>query len=134
MFSFQKATTLTVITLTLALFAVTPTQAQTTEADVTIIELVQTPGEFGTEELNLRPGKYQFRIVNQTVDHEVGFVIQAEKDIEGDLMETALPNSFTSSTVKTGEVAYTGVVDLTKGKYVYSCPLNPTPHYRIKVK
>jgi len=68
------------------------------------------------------------------VDKEVGFVIQKSSDKNNDVMKTAVANSFTSSTVKKGAHAYTGVVDLTEGSYVYSCPLNPTPHYTINVK
>lgn len=107
---------------------------QTMEKDVTIIELTQVEGEFETQELNLKPGKYQFRVVNKSVDHNVGFVIQKESDKDGDVMETAVPNSFTEEQVKMGDAQYTGVVDLTKGDYVFSCPLNPTPHYSITVK
>ncbi|MDA9774403.1 hypothetical protein N9B82_05545 [Saprospiraceae bacterium] len=108
--------------------------AQTQDADVTIIELHQTPGAFKTTNLNLLPGKYQFRVVNDDVEKEVGFLIQqaAKKDMNP--METAVDNSFTTKTMKKGEVAYTGVVELTAGEYVYSCPMNPTPHYTINVK
>lgn len=108
--------------------------AQTNEKDVTIIELNQDPGAFQTTELNLVPGKYQFRIVNQSVDKEVGFVIQKASDKSQSPMKTAVENSFASKTVKKGEFAYTGIVELKSGEYVYSCPLNPTPHYTIRVK
>ena len=101
---------------------------------VTVIELVQTPGAFTTTELNLKPGKYQFRVVNQGVDHELGFVIQRKEDIGTSPMEAHVENSFTTKTIPDGEAAYTGVVELTKGEYGYVCPLNPTPHYTIKVK
>ena len=129
-----KLSTLSFLVLAISFFSTNNVTAQTTDSDVTIIELHQTPGEIGTQELKLKPGKYQFRVVNDNVDHEVGFVIQNAKDADGDVMETALPNSFASKTINAGEFAYTGVVNLTKGKYVYSCPLNPTPHYSIKVK
>jgi len=109
-------------------------QAQNMEKDVTIIELTQTTGEFVTKALNLKPGKYQFRVVNDNVEKDLGFVIQKAKDKDGDVMKTAVPNSFTSAYIKKGEAQYTGVVDLTAGEYVYSCPLNPTPHYSIMVK
>lgn len=101
---------------------------------VTVIELVQTPGVFTTQELNLKPGKYQFRVVNQGVDHEVGFVIQRKADIGTSPMEAHVENSFTSKTIPNGEAAYTGVIELTEGEYGYVCPLNPTPLYTIKVQ
>ncbi len=102
-------------------------------ADVTIIELTQTPGEFNTKNLNLEPGKYQFRIVNESVEKEVGFVIQKETDKDGDVMKTGIKEAFASSLIKKGDAQYTGIVDLTAGDYVYSCPLNPTPKYNITV-
>lgn len=121
--------------LFLSLFTSNTVTAQTAEKNVTIIELIQTPGVFTTQELNLKPGKYQFRIVNQNVDHELGFVIQKAEDAGKDVMKNNVANSFASKTVKAGEAAYTGVVDFTAaGDYVYICPLNPTPHYKIKVQ
>ena len=104
------------------------------EKDVTIIELIQTEGQFETQELNLKPGKYQFRVVNKNVDKDLGFVIQKETDKNGDVMESAIPNSFTTAYVEKGKTEYTGIVELEKGSYVYSCPLNPTPHYKLNVE
>lgn len=118
----------------LMLSGTTQLKAQAIEKDVTVIELTQTTGAFSTQELNLRPGKYQFRVVNDNVEKDLGFVIQKAKDKDGDVMKTALPNSFTADYIKKGEAQYTGVVALAAGEYVYSCPLNPTPHYRIVVK
>jgi hypothetical protein len=108
--------------------------AQSKEKAVTVIELSQTPGEFTTKELTLKPGQYQFKVKNQNVDKDLGFVIQKASDKDADVMKTAVPNSFTTELVKKGETQMTGVVTLEKGEYVYSCPLNPTPHYKITVK
>ena len=118
-----------------ALFLFTTTSsAQTSENDVTIIELTQKPGQFVTQELNLKPGKYQFKIVNDGVDKEVGFVIQKSTDKGSDVMKNHVPNSFTTALVKKGDTEYTGIVNLTKGSYNYLCPLNPTPHDSINVE
>lgn len=108
-------------------------QAQV-NSDVTVIELTQTTGQFDTQSLDLKPGKYQFRIVNKDVEKEVGFLIQAKADAKKDPMKTAVANSFANAMVKKGTAEYTGVVELTSGEYVYSCPINPTPHYTITVK
>lgn len=108
--------------------------AQTMDKDVTIIELVQTVGEFTTQTLDLKPGKYQFRVVNKNVDKDLGFVIQMATDKDADVMKTAVANSFTTAYIKKGEAQYTGVVDLSKGEYIFSCPLNPTPQYKLSVK
>ncbi len=134
MTALKKMASLSLFALALGVFFTQSASAQTTESGVTIIELIQTPGQFTTQQLDLKPGRYQFRVVNLNVDHELGFVIQKAKDAQKDVSETAVPNSFSSKTVNAGEFAYTGVVDLAKGKYVYSCPLNPTPHYEIRVK
>ena len=125
---------ITALTIFGALFINLSLKAQTMEKDVTIIELIQTVGQFETQELNLKPGKYQFRVVNKNVDKDLGFVIQKESDKDADVMETAVPNSFTNTYVKKGKTEYTGIVELKKGTYVYSCPLNPTPHYKLIVE
>ena len=103
-------------------------------AEVTVVDLTQTPGAFTTEHLDLAPGQYRFRVTNASVDHEVGFFIQRAADKDGAPGETAVENSFTESAIATGETSQTGVVTLAPGEYVYSCPLNPTPHYTITVK
>ena len=78
-------------------------QAQNMEKDVTIIELTQTTGEFVTKALNLKPGKYQFRVVNDNVEKDLGLVIQKAKDKNEDVMKTAVPNTFTSAYIKMGK-------------------------------
>ena len=101
---------------------------------VATVKLVETPGQFETKSLELKPGKYQFDISNKDVDHEVAFFLQKESDKGSKEFSTALANSGLSKTLKKGESGKTGVVELEKGTYVYSCPLNPTPHYIITVK
>ncbi len=108
--------------------AQSPTPVSSPAPAPTEIELVQTPGQFENKELKLKPGSYVFKIVNQGVKHEVGFYLQ-EKDDNG----KAVAGS-DAGHVKDGEATKTGTVTLAKGKYVYSCPLNPTPHYVITVE
>lgn len=131
---YKMKKTISVLTIFCALLFNQSLNAQTMEKDVTIIELIQTEGQFETQELSLISGKYQFRVVNKNVDKDLGFVIQQEEDIESDVMKTAVANSFTTAYVKKDEVQYTGIVELKSGNYVYSCPLNPTPHYKLIVK
>lgn len=104
------------------------------KTNVITIELIQTEGKFETQQLNLLSGSYQFRIVNKNVNKDLGFVIQKAEDANSNVMETAIPNSFTTAYVKKNDVQYTGIVDLEVGNYVYSCPLNPTPHYKLTIK
>ncbi len=103
-------------------------------SDVTIIELAQVDGAFTTEGLSLKPGKYQFNVTNRAVGHEVGFVIQKAADKNGDVMKTAVENSFSQNMIAKGKTESSGIVELKAGDYVYSCPMNPTPKYKLTVK
>ena len=103
------------------------TQGQTAPKS-TEIELVQTPGQFEPKELKLKAGQYVFKIVNKGIDHNVGFYLQ-----QGNDKGKKVSHSDTGL-IGTGKSAKTGVVTLKPGKYVYSCPLNPTPHYVITVE
>lgn len=98
-----------------------------------VVKLEETPGQFETKSLALKAGKYQFDVTNKNVDHEVAFFLQAEADKNSKEFSTALPNSGLPKTLKKGESAQTGIVELKKGTYVYSCPLNPTPKYVVTV-
>ena len=106
------------------------TLAQKQDSGVTTIKLVQTPGQFEPQTLELKPGKYIFAVVNKDVDHEVGFYLR-KKTADG--KGQPLPNS-DAGHLKAGQTGKTGVVTLEPGEYLYSCPLNPTPHYVITVK
>jgi plastocyanin len=92
-----------------------------------VVKLVQTPGEFKTTKLNLKPGNYIFEVTNKGIDHEVAFFLTQDG-------KTQIENSGLPNTLKNGETARTGVVTLKPGSYEYSCPLNPTPHYKVNVK
>ena len=116
------------------LFSSNISLAQSKEQKVTIIDLSQTTSEFNVKGLQLKPGKYQFKVTNVDVNKELGFVIQKASDKNMDVMKTAVENSFTTALIKKGDTQLTGVVELKEGEYFYSCPLNPTPHYTISVK
>ncbi|WP_339813825.1 plastocyanin/azurin family copper-binding protein [uncultured Imperialibacter sp.] len=94
------------------------------------IKLDQTPGEFETTELTLKPGKYVFDVSNKGVDHAVGFVITPKGKTD---QENHIKSSYLTKVIENGESAKSGEVSLEKGEYVYFCPLNPTPHYRLVV-
>jgi hypothetical protein len=104
------------------------------QTEPTVVKLVQTPGKFEGQQLKLKPGVYQFEVSNKGVDHEVAFFLQKEADKSNKEFSTALKNSGVVKMIKNGETQKTGAVELTKGTYVYSCPLNPTPHYTIVVE
>ena len=98
-----------------------------------VIKLEQVPGEFKTKELKLAAGRpYVFEVKNDGVDYEVGFVI-TPKGKEKD-QNSHVKASYLSKTIKDGEKAQSGTVSLSKGEYVYFCPLNPTPPYTLIVE
>ncbi len=123
-----------VLVVVATLFSSNISIAQSREQKVTVIDLSQTTNEFNVKGLQLKPGKYQFKVTNLDVNKELGFVIQKASDKNMDVMKTAVENSFTTALIKKGDTQLTGVVELKEGEYVYSCPLNPTPHYTINVK
>ncbi|MFT5819521.1 MAG: plastocyanin [Crocinitomix sp.] len=95
------------------------------------IVLEQTNGEFTVEELHLSAGDYVFEIVNNGVDHEVGFVIAPEGQTDA---ASHIKEAYVTAPVQTGSSSKTNVVTLKPGTYVYFCPLNPTPEYKLIVK
>ncbi|MEQ9404264.1 MAG: cupredoxin domain-containing protein [Cyclobacteriaceae bacterium] len=108
-----------------ALFSVNAQKTKT-------IKLEQTPGQFTETELTLNAGKaYVFEIKNSGVDHEVGFVLTPAGKTEA---KHHVKEAYVTQTVKNGESKKSNVVVLEAGEYVYFCPLNPTPQYKITVR
>ena len=77
--------------------------------------------------LELKPGKYVFRVINENVPYDLGFWLRGKG-----LGRLTLP-SVSGGGLSTG-VTKDYAIDLKEGEYLYSCPLNPTPDYRIVVK
>ncbi len=99
--------------------------------DVKTVNLQQTNGEFTVKELKLNEGTYVFEIENSGVDHEVGFVLAPEGKLE---KEHHIQNAYVQKLVATGKTESSKEVALKKGTYVYFCPLNPTPQYKLIVE
>lgn len=100
-----------------------------TKDDVTVIHLTQTKGQFDTQSLNLKPGKYIFEVTNESVDHEVAFMLVPADSPKDAIKAAGLPEM-----LEAGETQRSGVVELTAGTYKYNCPLNPTPQYTLTVE
>ncbi|MTB52254.1 hypothetical protein [Lewinella sp. W8] len=92
-----------------------------------VISLTQREGVYETTGLNLAPGYYVFEVTNTSVDKDLGFYLQ---DADGEQVTA----SGLQELVGNGETSRSGIVFLSAGTYQYSCPLNPTPHYRLKVE
>lgn len=77
--------------------------------------------------LVLKPGKYIFRVTNQDVPYRLGFWLRG-----------AGFGRLTLPSVSGGDLPLGATkdyaIDLVPGEYFYSCPLNPTPDYRIVVE
>lgn len=83
--------------------------------------------------LELSPGTYTFRVENHDVPYELGFWIrEADYDWRNPL------HKLTKTSVSGGGLeqgmSKDYVVELKPGDYLYSCPLNPTPDYRLVVR
>jgi hypothetical protein len=82
--------------------------------------------------LELKPGTYVFRVTNTDVPYDLGFWLR-EKGYD---WRNPI-HKLTKTSVSGGGLAPGGTKDyevtLEPGDYVYSCPLNPTPDYRLKV-
>lgn len=78
--------------------------------------------------LRLKPGKTVFRVSNKNVPYELGFWLRGAT-----LVGRATLPSVSGGGLVTGKTQ-DYAVDLKPGEYVYSCPLNPTPDYRLVVE
>jgi len=82
--------------------------------------------------LKLKPGDYIFRVSNKNVPYELGFWLRSEDyDWRNPL------HKLTKTSVSGGGLAMGKTqeykVTLKPGTYLYSCPLNPTPDYKLVV-
>lgn len=77
--------------------------------------------------MRLKAGSYIFRVSNKDVPYEVGFWLRGD----GLVARARLP-SVSGGGLFAGKTR-DYVIELTPGEYLYSCPLNPTPDYRLVV-
>ena len=82
----------------------------------------------GSEPLVIEQGRYVFRVTNKNVPYELGFWLRGD----GLIGRLRLP-SVSGGGLMTGETQ-DYEIDLTPGEYLYSCPLNTTPDYRLIVR
>jgi len=77
--------------------------------------------------LELKPGKYIFRVTNKNVPYDLGFWLRGKG-----LGRITLPSVSGGGLKPSTSQDY--AIELKAGEYVYSCPLNPTPNYRLVVR
>lgn len=78
--------------------------------------------------IELKPGRTVFRVSNKDVPYELGFWLRGATLVSRATLPSVSGGGLTQG--KTQDY----VIDLKPGEYVYSCPLNPTPDYRLVVK
>jgi len=116
-----------IVVLAIALTTVFSVNAQDKMMDkaVKTIQLEQVPGEFIQKTLTVSEGTYVFEIANKGVDHNVGFVL-VEKGKDVSKPENHIQTAYVTAPVGTNSSQTSNPTTLTKGEYVYFCPLNPT--------
>ncbi len=77
--------------------------------------------------LELKPGKYLFRVANENVPYELGFWLRGASTVG----RITLPSVSGGGILPGGKRDYE--IELKPGEYLYSCPLNTTPDYRLVV-
>ena len=76
----------------------------------------------------LSPGDYIFRVRNKNVPYDLGFWLRGD----GVVAFATLP-SVSGGGLSMGKTRDYRIT-LKPGNYTYSCPLNPTPNYKLVVK
>ena len=116
--------------LVVAIAFVLNTNAQ---QDVKTIALEQTKGEFTQKALTVSAGTYVFEVSNNHVGRDVGLVL-VPKGKDASKPENHIQSAYVTQVVKDGKVEHSKPTVLTKGEYVFFCPLNPTPQYSLVVE
>ncbi|SLN32267.1 hypothetical protein [Oceanibacterium hippocampi] len=83
--------------------------------------------------LTLKAGRYVFRVTNRDVPYELGFWLRSEGYSAANPLHRLTKVSVSGGGLlegRTGDYE----VELEPGEYVYSCPLNSTPDYRLIVE
>ena len=78
--------------------------------------------------IELKPGRYVFRVTNKSVPYELGFWLRGAGLTGRATLPSVSGGGLTQGVTKDYEIV------LKPGEYVYSCPLNTTPDYRLIVK
>jgi hypothetical protein len=84
------------------------------------------------EVLKLKPGTYVFRVTNKDVPYELGFWLR-EHDYDWRNPVHKLSKISVSGGGLMPGTTTDYEVELEPGEYLYSCPLNTTPDYRLVV-
>lgn len=120
----KKLIALFVLVLSVS-FSVNAQDKMMKESPSKTIALEQTKGEFTQKQIVVNEGTYTFEIANNNVGTDVGFVLVPKgKDVSNP--ENHIKTAYVTAVVKNNAQGTTNPTKLTKGEYVYFCPLNKT--------
>ena len=83
--------------------------------------------------IELEPGAYVFRVTNKDVPYELGFWLREHDYNWANPLHKVTKISISGGGLKPGTTR-DYEVELEPGEYLYSCPLNTTPDYRLVVE
>lgn len=83
--------------------------------------------------LTLKAGTYTFRVKNENVPYELGFWLRDKDYNWKNPLHKLTKTSISGGGLTTG-ISRDYEVELKPGEYLYSCPLNPTPDYKLIVE
>lgn len=83
--------------------------------------------------MKLEPGKYVFRVTNKDVPYELGFFLREPDFDYSNPVHQATKIAVSGGGLTEGKTQDYEVT-LEPGRYIYSCPLNPTPDYTLVVE
>jgi hypothetical protein len=102
--------------------------APTQKADCEAINDETQGDRLGEENtLHLKPGNYVFRVTNTDVPYMLGFYLRSESVLDRPFLPSVSGGGLYEG------VSKDYVIELEAGEYVYSCPLNTTPDYKLVV-
>lgn len=82
--------------------------------------------------ITLKAGKFVFRVTNKNVPYPLGFWLRSKDYNRLNPLHKLTKTSVSGGGLSTGATKDYEVT-LEPGEYLYSCPLNPTPDYRLVV-
>ena len=82
--------------------------------------------------MKLKPGEYIFRVSNKNVSYELGFWFRHSDYDWRNPIHKVTKTSVSGAGLTTGK-SRDYKITLEPGDYLYSCPLNTTPDYRLQV-
>jgi hypothetical protein len=83
--------------------------------------------------LTLKPGKYIFRVTNKNVPYTLGFWLRSEGYSPFNPLHKLSKTSVSGGGLDLGITRDYAVTLKAGASYEYSCPLNPTPDYKIVI-